>query len=198
MQKGITIFRWKIFVPKNFVEEPFMCFRKIVVPENVRDKRGGGYHDFLSKLFCLTVPKNFVGEPFCVSEKFWYRKTLWIRGGRWREGVSRFSVENLSRSTEKIRRGTLLCFRKFLVLKNVRENRAGRVSQFCVEIVFSHSTETFRRGTLLCFRKVLASKSSMDKREGGGREYHDFPSKIFWILVPKNFVGEPFHVWEKF
>ena len=29
-----------------------------------------GYHDFLSKLFCLTVPKNFVGEPFCASQNF--------------------------------------------------------------------------------------------------------------------------------
>ena len=26
---------------------------------------------------------------------------------------------------------------------------------------------------------------------GGGREYHDFPSKNFCLTVPKNFVGEP-------
>ena len=39
------------------------------------------YHDFLLKNFCLTVPKNFVGKPFCVSENFWYRKTLGIREG---------------------------------------------------------------------------------------------------------------------
>ena len=31
------------------------------------DKRGGGYQDFPSKVFCLTVPKIFVGEPFSVS-----------------------------------------------------------------------------------------------------------------------------------
>ena len=33
------------------------------------DKEGGGgreYHNFLSKIFCLTVPKNFVEEPFCA------------------------------------------------------------------------------------------------------------------------------------
>ena len=59
---------------------------------------------------CLTVPKNFVGEPFCVSQNFWYRKNLWIRGGR----------------------------------------------------------------------------------GGGGREYHDFLSKVFCLTVPKIFVGEPF------
>ena len=33
----------------------------------VRDKRGGKYHKFPSKFFCLTVPKNFVGEHFIVS-----------------------------------------------------------------------------------------------------------------------------------
>ena len=43
--------------------------------------------------FCLTVPKNFVDEPFCVSENLWYRKMLGIRGGRGREGVSRFSID---------------------------------------------------------------------------------------------------------
>ena len=36
----------------------------------------GGYQDFPSKIFCLTVPKNFVREPFRVSlisgiEKFY-------------------------------------------------------------------------------------------------------------------------------
>ena len=43
------------------------------------------------------------------------------------------------------------------------------------------------------FTKFLKSKNFMDKR-GGGREYHDFPSKIFCLTVPKIFVGEPFIV----
>ena len=47
-----------------------------------------GYHDLPLKNFCLTVPKNFVGEPFCVSQNFWFRKILWIRGGGGREGGS--------------------------------------------------------------------------------------------------------------
>ena len=42
-------------------------FTKILVSKKFMDKRGGGYHDFLSKFFCLTVPKNFVGEPSSVS-----------------------------------------------------------------------------------------------------------------------------------
>ena len=57
-----------------------LCFRKFLVSKNFKDKREGGHHDFLSKICCLTVPKNFAGET-CVSEKFWYRKFLWMRRG---------------------------------------------------------------------------------------------------------------------
>ena len=32
----------------------------------------------------------------------------------------------------------------------------------------------------------------MDKKGEG--EYQDFPSKIFCLTVPKNFIGEPFNV----
>ena len=41
----------------------YLLFR---VSKNVRHKRGGGNHDFPSKLFRLTVPKHFVEEPFCA------------------------------------------------------------------------------------------------------------------------------------
>ena len=64
---------------------------------------GGGYHDFLSKTFCLTLPKNFVGEPFSVSlipgiEKFYASEGY----------VTIFCRIFLSHSAEKIRRGILL------------------------------------------------------------------------------------------
>ena len=39
-------------------------FHKISGIEKFMDKRGGGDHDFLSKIFCLTVPKKSVAEPF--------------------------------------------------------------------------------------------------------------------------------------
>ena len=46
---------------------------------------GGGrreYHDFLSKIFCLTVPKNFAGEPFsAVLQKFPVAKKFLDKGG---------------------------------------------------------------------------------------------------------------------
>ena len=30
------------------------------------DKREGEYHDFPSKIFCLTVPEKFEEEPICA------------------------------------------------------------------------------------------------------------------------------------
>ena len=41
-------------------------FTKFLVLKNVRDKEKG-YHDFPSKLNCLTAPNHFAGEPFSVS-----------------------------------------------------------------------------------------------------------------------------------
>ncbi len=37
------------------------------VIEKKVDERGGGYQDFPSKNFCLTVPKTSVGDSFSVS-----------------------------------------------------------------------------------------------------------------------------------
>ena len=51
--KGYHDFPLKNFcltVPKNIVEEPF-CLSESLESKNVRDKRGGKYHDFPSKFF---------------------------------------------------------------------------------------------------------------------------------------------------
>ena len=80
--------------------------------------------------------------------------------------VSRFFVQKfLSHSAEKLRRGTLLCFRKFLVSKNVRDKRGGGNHDLPSKLFSSHSTQTFSRGTLLCFRKFRLSKNFMPKIE---------------------------------
>ena len=127
-----------------------LCFRKFLVSKNVKDKRERGHHDFPSKLCCLTVPKNFVVET-CVSENFWYRKMLRIRE---REGASRLSIETLlSHSTEKLRRGNL-CFRKFLVSKNVKDKRegGGGITTFCRNFVVSQYRKS--SSVKLVFQKV--------------------------------------------
>ena len=76
MQKGITIFGWKILISqcRKISQKNPSVFEKMVA-KKFMDKKGE-YQDFPSKIFCLTVPKNFVGEPFNVSlisgiEKFY-------------------------------------------------------------------------------------------------------------------------------
>ena len=41
-------------------------FQEISGIEKVMDNRGREYHDFSSKLFCLTIPKHIVEETFCA------------------------------------------------------------------------------------------------------------------------------------
>ena len=81
-----------------------LSFRKFLVAKNFMDMKGE-YQNFLSKISCLTVPKNFVGQPFRVS-LIRVSKKLMLR-----RVMSRFFVDILlSHSTEKFRRGTLLCW----------------------------------------------------------------------------------------
>ena len=86
-------------------------------------------------------------------------------------------------------------FHYFLVSKNswIRGGREG-LSRLSVENLLSHSAEKLRRGTLLCFRNIVVSKTNRYKRGG----YHNVLSKLLSLTVPKNFIGEPFGVSEKF
>ena len=88
---------------------------------------------------------------------------------------------------------SVLCFRKFPVEKKFMDKR-GEVSRFSFEIFLSHSAEKFRWGTLLCcVSENLRWRKSLWIRGGWGK-YQDFPSKVFCLTVPKNFVGKPFSV----
>ena len=67
-----------------------------------------------------------------------------------KRGISRFSIENLlSRSTEKLRRGTILCFTKPLVSKKLMDKRGGGGREgyhdFLSKIFLFPSAEKFRR-----------------------------------------------------
>ena len=85
----------------------------------------------------------------------------------------------LSRSTENLRRGALLCFKTFLVSKAFVDKRGGGSFTF-FRIFLSHSAEDFRRGTLPCFRKFAVLKSFKDKRGGGA--YYVFPSNFDFFV----------------
>ena len=170
----------------------FSCLavpRKFSLSKKFRDQKisciGGGHHGFVEN-FCFTIPKNFVRNPFCVAEKILASKIFMLKRGG---GVSRLSVEIVtSYSSQTFRRGSLLCFGKFPVSKNIM-HKSG-TSRFSVENLLFHSTKKIRRGTNLCFRNFLLSKKFLDKRW----ECHDFSSQIFCFTEPENFVGEPFSV----
>ena len=78
--------------PKNLSQGAILCFRKFLVGKNILWIRGGGYHVFPSKSFCLTVPKYFIGEHFGVSKKFFYRKFSCIEGGGHHSFVETFCL----------------------------------------------------------------------------------------------------------
>ena len=118
--RGITLFFTENLLSHTMEKNrrgTFLCFKNFLVPENFRGKRGGGSHQFPSKLFCLPVPNQFVEKPLCVSESFGYRSFFMPI-----KGISRISNENLlSHSPEKLRRGTLLCFTKLHVSEKFKD-----------------------------------------------------------------------------
>ena len=68
--------------------------------------------------------------------------------------------------TEKLRRGTHLCFTDISVSKYFRNKRGGgsECHDFPSKWFLSHSIKSFRRGNLLCFRKFRVSEMFMPKR----------------------------------
>ena len=160
---------FSLTVPKTFVGEPYSVSLISVMEKFYAYE--GNFLIFYRNFLCLTVPKNVIGEPFHVSQKFWYRKVLWIRA----EG------------------GSITIFRQKFCLTVPRSSVgepfsvsliSGIENFYAYEGIFtifyknllSHSTKKLHRGTLPCFTKILVSKSFMDT--SGGREYHDFPSKV--------------------
>ena len=71
--------------------------------------------------------------------------------------------------------------------------REGGLSRFSVAN-YSHSAEKFRGWGESFSVSFLSGIDKVWIRWGGGRQYQDFPSKIFCLTVPKEFVREPFRV----
>ena len=104
-----------------------------------------------------------------------------------KRGVSRFSVENFwSHSAEKFRG------HPFNVSENLGHRKIlciiGGITSFRQKI-FVSQCQKISWAYLQCFRKFGVSKNFMHIRG-----YHVFPSKIFCLTVPQNFVREPFSV----
>ena len=117
-----------------------------------------GYHDFLFKIFCLTVPKNFVGEHFGVSKISGFEKFYASE----RVGITLLRRKLLSHSTEKSCWGTLRCFRKTRVSQFFMHKKGISINS--VEKFLSHSADKIRRRTLLSFERILVSKIFKQRR----------------------------------
>ena len=156
----------------------------------LRIREGGGHHDFPSKICCLSVPKKFVEEPFCVSENFWYRKILWIRGGGGEE-----YQDFPSHRAKKFCRATRQCFTNLgyrkICIRGVCHDFPSKIC--CLTVPKHFIEEPF----CALFQQISGSKKKLWIRGGGGgggKEYQDSQSKIFCLTVPKAFVGEHFSV----
>ena len=130
-------------VPKFSFGEPCGVSEKFRCRTNFC-KRGRrvGFHEFPLNIFCLSVPKGFVGEPFGILDFFETRKNLYIRGG-YHNSLSKIFLSQC----QKISAGTLLCFRKHLVKKNLMHKKGSGILRFCVGSSLSHITEKILRGT---------------------------------------------------
>ena len=170
-------------MPKTSVGESFTV-AIISGIEKVWIKRGG-VSRFSVKIFLSHSPGNFRWTILYCCIKFGYRESLDRRGGEYQDFpwkkfcltvpkkflVEPFSVSLIS-GTQKVW---------------ISE---GGVSRFSVENFLSHSAENFRWAILYCCIK-FGYRESLDK---SGGEYQDFPSKVFFLTVPKNSVGQSFTV----
>ena len=111
-------------------------------------------------------------------------------GGR-EGGIISFCVKNLmAHSTEKLRRGNLLCCTKInFWYRKMFGIRGVRVSQFSVKLfcltVPNHLVEE-------CF--ILSESFGYQRNLCLRGDYHDFLWKICCLTVTTNFVGEPIRV----
>ena len=67
-----SVENFTIHTTKKLRRGTLLCFTKLPVSKTVRDERGGGYYDFPSKLFPLTVRKHFAEEAFYFSKTLSY------------------------------------------------------------------------------------------------------------------------------
>ena len=175
---GITFFRREFFVSqcRKISWASLQCFRKFGVPKNFMHTRG--YDVFPSKIFGLSARK-FRGHPFNVSENLGYRKFLCIIGG-----ITIFRREFLVSQCRKKFRG-----HPFNASENLRYRKSlcilGGTTFFRRKFLVSQCRKN-SWASLQCLRKFGVSKKLMHNRG-----CHNFPSKIFCLTVPKNFVGIP-------
>ena len=99
----------------------------------------GGITIFRRKAFV----SQYRNHKFCKGTLLFSRKFRVSKKFMRKRGISRFSIEKLvSHSTNKLRRETILCFTKILVLKSFLGEggkEGGSITVFFLKKVLSHS-----------------------------------------------------------
>ena len=122
-----------------------LCLRKFRVSKNFMPKRGISRFSIKN----IVVPqyrKYFVGEPCFISENFWYRKNLWIRGGRGGGSITIFR-QKMSLTVPKNFVGETF---SVSLISGIERFYASEIylTILCRNF-FCLSAEKFRRGTFL-------------------------------------------------
>ena len=129
------------------------------------------------QIFLSHYRKNSFGTLRC------FRKFRESKNFIYKKGISLFSVEFFCHTVPIKFVGEPFCFKKILVSKSFMHRRGA--SRFCRKL-FVLQCQKNSLGNTPVFRKFGLSKKFMHNRGGGG--YHDFPSNIFCLTVPKNLV----------
>ena len=145
------------------------------------------YHDFPSNSYCLTVPKNFVRNHLMFQNaQMWGVKKIINKNG-----ISRLPVENFfAHSAERFRCGKLWYIRKVRLSKNFMLKRV--ISFFSVDffsciLPVKFVTESLFVSESLRHRWLYAQRRALR-----------FSVGFFGLPLLKNFVGNPFNLWESF
>ena len=199
MQKGITIFRWKIFVSQyeKFRRANRMCLRKFRVSKNFMPKRGISRFS-IKKNCCLTVPKILRRGTLLCFRNFLVSKKLMDKRGEGRREYHDFPSKNVCLTVSKNLVGETF---SVSLISGIERFYASEIylTILCRNF-FCLSAEKFRRGTfLICVsEKNLVSKKIMDKRGGEGGGSITIFSRKFCLTIPKNLVRESYCFWEIF
>ena len=100
----------------------------------------------------------------CVSEGFWSRKSLWIRGrGKYQDFLLKIFCLTVSKSAvgEPFSLSSISGIKKLWM----REWGGGSVKFFRRKLFVSQCRKiSYGNPSMLCFRKILVAKKFMDKR----------------------------------
>ena len=113
------------------------------------------------EICCLRVLKNFVGEPFSVSQNFWYRKSLWIRGGG---GITIFRRSFCLTVPKNFIGEHFGISEKFFYRKFSCTGGGRGITVLSKIFVLQDRNEKLCKGTRLFSGNFLVSKKFMDKR----------------------------------